>query len=427
MIQAADAALRGAASRRRVLRQIAGAAAAATVAPRARAAAPYRLTMLVTSNQKAVSEQLGDVLKSRAPGSTVSVKAAPFSQLITTARVQLASGTASDIVTIYCGGGNPLSVRQLAPAGLLVDLTALGVVVVPPAFRDLVYVGGKAFFVPLATTAVGLIVNRRVAQQIGLQQPTGWSGLLDVCATVKAAGKTPIALGLGTSNAGQFINYALMASTVGDENPQFAADMAAGKASFAGSAGWHESFAKYAELGKRGCFQDNPLGTTLEEAIRMVATGDAAMTVLVADYVAQVIAAAGHRDFVLWPMPAYDDDARNRLSASPSPGFGITSSAKDPEGATALLKLIAEPESQTIISRATNLPTARGAIAPEVAPFINPVLPMLSSGRVTVFPDYTWPNARVQQTHNRVVQEMFGGTATIDQALGKMDEAYRAG
>jgi len=54
-------------------------------------------------------------------------------------------------------------------------------------------------------------------------------------------------------------------------------------------------------------------------------------------------------------------------------------------------------------------------------------LPLLSAGFVTVFPDYTWPNAGVQQTHNSVVHEVFSGTATIEQALGKMDEAYRTG
>jgi raffinose/stachyose/melibiose transport system substrate-binding protein len=41
--------------------------------------------------------------------------------------------------------------------------------------------------------------------------------------------------------------------------------------------------------------------------------------------------------------------------------------------------------------------------------------------------DQLWPNAEVQQIHFAVVQQLFTGEITIDEALRSMDEAYQKG
>ena len=48
-------------------------------------------------------------------------------------------------------------------------------------------------------------------------------------------------------------------------------------------------------------------------------------------------------------------------------------------------------------------------------------------GKTDPFMDQLWPNARVQQTHFAVVQELLGGQTTVQDALAQMDDAYQQG
>jgi raffinose/stachyose/melibiose transport system substrate-binding protein len=63
----------------------------------------------------------------------------------------------------------------------------------------------------------------------------------------------------------------------------------------------------------------------------------------------------------------------------------------------------------------------------EVDPDLKPMMPFLDEGKTVPFMDQLWPNAEVQQIHFAVVQQLFTGEITIDEALTRMDEAYQKG
>src|SRR5256885_1998370 len=80
----------------------------------------------------------------------------------------------------------------------------------------------------------------------------------------------------------------------------------AGQASFADS-GWVDAMNKYLELQKKGFFNDNPNGTTYEQATSMVATGKAAMAVQVSAVLSAFRAASpSPDDLSMFPFPATD-------------------------------------------------------------------------------------------------------------------------
>ena len=60
-----------------------------------------------------------------------------------------------------------------------------------------------------------------------------------------------------------------------------------------------------------------------------------------------------------------------------------------------------------------------------IDPVLKPFLPLINQNKAVPFMDQRWPNAEVQPTHFAVVQELLGGKTTIDDALAKLDEAYR--
>src|SRR2546430_16709090 len=97
------------------------------------------------------------------------------------------------------GNGNPLAVRQIAPAGYLTDLSDQPFArQIPESLADVILIDGKLWFLPTQLSMIGCIVNRRVWERFGLAQPTRWSEFLTACQKIKDGGVVPIALGNGT-------------------------------------------------------------------------------------------------------------------------------------------------------------------------------------------------------------------------------------
>jgi len=74
----------------------------------------------------------------------------------------------------------------------------------------------------------------------------------------------------------------------------------------------------------------------------------------------------------------------------------------------------------------SGLPSIFAADDINMAPAFADMLKLLHEGRSVLYMDVNWPNARVQQTHFSGVQQLFAGSATIDEVLRRMDDAYYA-
>lgn len=360
------------------------------------------------------------------PGSTVAIEYAASDQLPPATRLQLNSGTAADLITVWPGGGNALAVRQLAPEGYLHDLSDRPWVSdVPEVFHPVMLVDGKHHFLSMQISLIGGITNLRTWVKLGVEQPTTWSGFLDMCQKVKDQGVTPIAVGNGDAWVTQLITYALVASTVFGRDPDFAEQMQAGHANFVDSA-WREAMEKYVVLQERGFFNDNVNGTSNQEQIAMVANGDALMMIMVSNQVPGVLNAAGHGDFWQMPIPGTDDPEVNQIAASASSGMGVNAAAKNLDGAVAFLDFLAMPENVAAWGEVSGLPTVLPGAATSHDAIYKDMMPLFRSGRSAIYMDNKWPNSRVQQTHMAGIQEILIGSATIEDILTRMDEAYHS-
>lgn len=349
---------------------------------------------------------------------------ASVDQLMATVRMQMSSGTAPDIVPVWPGNGVPLAVRQIAPAGYLTDLTSQPFAKLAPAFaKDVIFVDDKLFWFANQPSVIGCLVNKRVWDKTGLAQPKTWSQFLDACQKLKDAGVIPIALGNGTQWITQLIDYALVATTVFADNPRFPEDMLAGKATF-GNSGWADAMTKYLELNKRGFFNPNPNGTSFEESQRLVASGRAAMAIHTAGTVAGMIAAAGHRDFAMWPLPANDDPAKTQVAVGITNGYGVSAASKNKDAAIAFLNFLAEPESMADWAKVTTVPVF-GQSEDQTDPIYVDIMKFVNAGKGALYMDNKWPSPRVQEAHFVGVQDLFAGKATIEQVLARMDAAFK--
>jgi raffinose/stachyose/melibiose transport system substrate-binding protein len=350
----------------------------------------------------------------------------PTDQVTTSLRVQLGAGNAPDVHVVYPGNGNAMAMVQIGEAGLLADLSDQAwTKVIPDGLKSAFQLQGKTLIYSAGSSVIGAIYNKKVFAQVGVKPPTTWSELLDVCDKIKKAGKTPIALGAQTQWITQLITYALVPSTVYAKDPNFDDQLAAGQTSFAQS-GWRDAFAMYLELQKRGYFNDNPNGTTYEQQTSMVATGQAAMAVQVSAVLSAFRDAAPNPDDLsMFVFPGSDTPADVWIPAGVVVGLGVSSHSKNLDAAKKFIEFLGRQANINAWAKAVScIPLKRDASS-TIDPVLEPFLPLIDQNKAVPFMDQRWPNAEVQPTHFAVVQELLGGKITIDQALAKLDEAYR--
>jgi raffinose/stachyose/melibiose transport system substrate-binding protein len=380
------------------------------------------------SSQKDPLSQAVAAFEAANPGSKVAIEYSASDQLPPATRVQLGAGTASDLITVWPGGGNALSVRQLAPEKFLHDLSDRPWAKdIPAVFHPVMLVDGKHYFLSMQISMIGGIVNMQTWNKLnGLTQPTTWSEFVAFCQKVKDQGVVPIAVGNGDAWVTQLITYALVASIVFGRNPAFAEEHAEGKQTFLES-GWKEAMEKYLELQERGFFNENVNGTSNQEQIQMVANGDALMMIMVSNQVPGLLKAAGHSELWQMPIPGTDNAADLQVPASASSGMGVNAAAKNIDGAVAFLDFLATPESVAAWGELSGLATMLPGSATKYDHIYKEMMPLFRSGRTAIYMDNKWPNSRVQQTHMAGIQEILNKTATIDDVLKRMDEAYSEG
>lgn len=383
------------------------------------------LRVLCDSAKRAALQSAVDKFAKLNPELKIRLNGASVDQLMATVRMQLSSGTAPDIVPVWPGSGVPLSVHQVAPGGFLADLSDQPFAANTPGFaKDVIEVDGKLYWFSNQPSVIGPIVNLRVWEKTGLAQPKTWSEFLDGCQKLKDMGVVPIALGIGTQWITQLISYALVATTLFADNPRFAEDMKEGKVTFVGS-GWEEALTKYLELEKRGFFNPNPTGTSFEESQQLVASDQAAMAVHTAGTMAGMIKAAGHRDFVMWPLPGRDEAKQTHVPVGITNGYGVSESSKNKDAAKAFLNFMNEPEVQADWAEITLVPVF-GMPPEKTDPIYAEIMQYVNDGRGALYMDNKWPNPRVQEAHFVGIQDLFSGKASINDVLGRMDEAYKS-
>jgi raffinose/stachyose/melibiose transport system substrate-binding protein len=345
-----------------------------------------------------------------------------------TLRTQLASGTAPDIFFVQPGNGNPTTMRQLAPPGYLKDLSGFAFSKLVPKGEDPVTsIDGKRYFLPTTIAGIGAIYNQNAVTEAKAVLPKTWSGVLAFCDAAKASGKVGFALAAQTLWVTQLINYALVPSLVFRVDPTFDTKLGKNQASFAGSAGWKSAFSKYQEMLKHGCFQADPLGTSLDVADAMVAKGDALAVVQVTPLFPAIAgAAAAGTTFGMFALPATENPAETWMPAAVGGGYGINAKTKNLAAATKFINFMAsEKVAAQFAKDSGGFPAMPNSIF-QVDPSLEFMNKLIKAGKTYPFMDQMWPNAKVQPAQYNGIQAMLGGTGSIADLLSGMDDAAQS-
>lgn len=379
----------------------------------------------ISDNEPAFSELIAQY-KRVAPHVTVQASYAPVDDLQTSLRAQIGGGNAPDLFVVWPGNGSAMSVEQLAPTGVLADLSGQGWIGdVPANLRPLLGAGGRTYMYSSGVMVIGAIANRDVLAAAGVAEfPRTWSELLRACERVKAAGKACIALGNQTPWVTQLLPYAIAPSTAFAQEPDLAEQMRSGRRTFADS-GWRTVFERYLDLMRRGAFNPSPNGTTLEQQQALVGRGEAAMAVQVMATTRSVRAAAADAaDIAVFPFPAADDPDELKIPAGVSAGLGASAGSHHLDEAKRFIEWLAQPAQMALYARASGAIPLVGADAAPLSDVAEPFARFVAESRTVPFMDQQWPNAKVQPAHFAGIQDLTAGRIDVDGLLARLDAAY---
>lgn len=381
------------------------------------------LTIATTSNNQAPMEAVVEAYREET-GLEINVTIADTSQYQSTLRTQLSSGTAPDVFTVWAGGGNPGAIEVLQDAGYLLDLSDREwVSSIDPGTAETMQIDGSTYGLPSKLDAIGTIYNTATLDELGLEVPTTYTELLGYCEDVRDAGKVAFALGIQTDWVTQLIAYALTASTVYGETPEFDQQLADGSATFADS-GWADAFEKYLEMQDAGCFNEDPLGTDVTASYDLVNSGEAVGVVQVLASFAQIASTAPEgTEFGFFPLPA-DDSGTNPIPRGIGVSFAVNAAAQNQLNAVDFVDWLAGPEATEIwFDTAPGLPALTDAEV-ELDPVMQTATDIIADGHTAPMPDQGWPNAKPQSALFIGVQQLFSDQASVEDVLGSMDEAF---
>lgn len=204
---------------------------------------------------------------------------------------------------------------------------------------------GKRYLLPITQHFVVFFYNTKVLAEHALAPPTTWDELLRLAADLDSRGIDPFALGAKERWPAQFwFDYLLLRQA----GPGYRQRLMVGEASY-GDAQVEQAFAALSALVAKGYFNDDANDIDWAEALKLVCSGRAAMT-LMGTWALPALAAEGcglaeESGFDFFAFPQIDA-AVPKVAVGPVDGIVLTKASTQQPFAKSLLGYFAEVEPQ---------------------------------------------------------------------------------
>lgn len=336
-------------------------------------------------------------------------------------RTTLVAGTAADIIRIFPGAGKPTATGALVKAGMLVDLTdASWSGELSAAQKAGFGVDGKVYAVPIGSTGLGPVYNQATLKELGVEIPTTFTQVMDLCAKAKASGKVAYSQFLKDNKV--LLTYALTAPLVYGPDAEFTSEQVAGTKTFAGS-GWLKAFQLQKQMQDAGCFNDGATGTAYNVSFEQVAKGDAVATFAFSDVSGIESLAPAGTVVALAPMPA-DDSGDLYLAVADSSGYSVNAKSPNQELARKFLDFMASADGQNAYASTGGAPALPNTSFQPVHPNQQLMLDYINKGKTAAWPDQLWFGNETRDALDEAAVAIFLNQDTPASAVAKLDEAF---
>lgn len=340
----------------------------------------------------------------------------------TVLKTRMAKNDMPDIVAM--GGDN--NYTEVESAGMLVDLSGEDYIsTVQESYLQMVYDVNKdkeekAYGVPYATNASGVIYNVDKFEEYGIEIPKTWDEFIGVIEKLQDAGEQPLLM----TYKDAWTSLCPWNSMAPDLAPTtFNDDRKAGKTTFVGT---HEEIVeKYLKL--LDYAQDDFMGLTYDDGNKAFANGEAAMIVNGNWAINQYLNSNSDLKVNMFAFPASNDEAQNYVTSGVDVLLGVCKDSANEEMAKEFVSFMLEPENaKTYIEDQFAFSAVKGVEQENET--VAGVKEDIANGKVANFPDHYYPSGF---DLSALISEMclnytngMDNEENMNQFLAQCDEKY---
>ncbi|WP_223166415.1 ABC transporter substrate-binding protein [Nonomuraea sp. SYSU D8015] len=311
------------------------------------------LSFMTGSDQSTVdtSKALANAFMKANPTITIEMEHQPGgSEGDNIVKTRLSTGEMTDV--FWYNSGSLL--QALNPAQTLVDLTGDPVLAnVQQDYLPVVTQGGKVYGVPATTlTGGGILYNRKVYDELGLEVPKTWDEFMANNEKIKAAGITPVISTFKDSWTSQLFVLADFYN-VQAAVPTFAQDYTAGKVKYATTPAALGGFQHLADVHAKGYLSKGFGSATLDQGLKMLVEGKGAHYAMLSGLLPPLLATYPQTatDVGFFGVPG-TDPAKHGATVWEPPAIYVAKTTEHLDAAKKFLAFVASPAGTEAVSAA---------------------------------------------------------------------------
>ena len=365
------------------------------------------------------------------PSITVNATFLPNAQLFQLEATELATGNAPDVLYVYPGCDNLVSICLLAKDGFLAPMVnkpwtrrSLPLVVSASKLRQVLYL-----FLPVVSP-MGMFTNDTLFHKLGLTVPQTFAQLLSVCEKAKAAGTVAMLFPGGSTTALNLLLNDLAVATVYGKDKHWATKLKSGSVTFEGTAGWHQALQELVAMNNAGCFEPGATGyLTSTATTAQFAQGQGLMMPTPSNGKGLIDAGNPGFSFSFSPFPGGTAPGQTRSFLNLGGGLGVNahSSPASQAAAQAFVDFAARPAQDALYAQVGGGVTQYEFLKQELPAFMSPMASIVQDHDYVVAPASTWWNPNVDVALGQEGVGLLTGQATVDDVLNAMDAAWKQG
>jgi raffinose/stachyose/melibiose transport system substrate-binding protein len=354
------------------------------------------LTFSVDNSSTTISaaEGLVEAFQEANPDVEINIEARPQGpDGETLLKTRLNSGDAGDLVWFNSGS----LLQSLNPSVTLLDVSDEDWVAdVSDEWVQAASVDDVLYGAPVGgASAGGILYNKTVFSDLGLEIPRSWDELVAVAEKVKAAGLVPVAQTYKDSWTSQFLVLGDFFNVQAAE-PDFAEQWTAGEAKFAGNPAAMAGFEHLAELHAKELINPDYASATFDQGQEMIATGAAAMYPQISGITGALVDRYPNaaEDIGFFPIPGEDAESNGATLWQP-PALYIAKASEHADAAKRFLAFVASPDGCAAYVAANGAdgisPVTTCTLPDDVPATLTDLLPFTESGAVASALEFVSP------------------------------------
>jgi raffinose/stachyose/melibiose transport system substrate-binding protein len=343
----------------------------------------------------------------------------------TVLRARLAKNDIPDVIMM----GGDSNYTEFASSGVLLDLTDTQLINnVQENYLKMIYdinadKSKKAFAIPYATNASGVLYNKALFRKAGVSIPETWTEFMDVIAKLKKAGIQPFELTFLDSWT-CLPPWNSMAPVIAPAS--FTEDRRNGKTTFAAT--HREVLEKYLTILKNSQGSDF-MGTSYDDGNKKFAQGGAAMMINGNWAISEFIKNNPDIEVDLFAFPSTDNPSKNTLTSGIDVCIAIAAKSKQSELAKEFASFLVRKD---VAQQYVNEQFAFSAVkdVKQNNKTVEGVKATIAAGRVSDFPDHYYPSgydlASVLSKFALNYANKMDDEKNISETLAECDRQYDA-